>query len=245
VSRRQWEVFFEAEAPRYLDNAFTRNTVAEVDFIVRELGVRPGQTILDVGCGTGRHSIELARRGFRPTGVDQSEDMLRVARGLAREAGVAVELVRGEASTTRLDRRFDHAICLCEGAFSLLEVGEEPIRFHAGILANIRAMLAPGGGFLLTALSALRMIRGHTDEDVSSGHFDPMSASHREDMPGPDGSMVPLVEKGFMPSELRRLLGEAGFEVVSIWGGTAGSWNKQPLRLDEFEIMALARRLGT
>jgi 2-polyprenyl-3-methyl-5-hydroxy-6-metoxy-1,4-benzoquinol methylase len=239
---RRWLAFFEQEADRYLDNGFTRNTVAEVDFILRELGLRPGESVLDVGCGTGRHSIELARRGILPTGIDQSEDMLRVARRLAKEAGLAVDLVRGEASTTRLDRLFDHAICLCEGAFSLLELEDNPVQYHAAILANIHSMLKPGGMFLLTALNALRLVREHTDADVESGHFDVMRTAHVESMPVKDGAVVEVIEKGFMPAELTALLEQAGFDVRGIWGGTAGAWNKGPVRLDEIEIMALAQK---
>ncbi len=242
AQERKWLAFFEQEAARYLDNDFTRNTVVEVDFMVREMDLRPGQEILDVGCGTGRHSLELARRGFRPTGIDQSEDMLAVARRLAAAERLAVELFRGEASSTRLGRQFDHAICICEGAFSLLELEDNPVRYHLGILANIHGMLRPGGMFLLTALNALRMVREHTDADVASGHFDPVATSHREAMPTAGGRAVQVVEKGFMPAELRGLLEEAGFEARSIWSGTAGGWNKRPPLLDEIELMALAQR---
>lgn len=51
-----------------------------------------------------------------------------------------------------------------------------------------------------------------------------------------------MIEKGFTPTELKALLEEAGFRVLSIWGGTAGNWNKAALKLDEIEIMMLAQR---
>ena len=67
-----WEQFFDAHAPIYEQNEFTKNTVREVDFLLEELELPPGASILDVGCGTGRHSIELAKRGYTLTGVDLS-----------------------------------------------------------------------------------------------------------------------------------------------------------------------------
>ena len=77
-----WEEFFDAYAPVYEDNAFTKNTIREVDFLIEELALPPGGSILDVGCGTVPHSIELARRGYSVTGLDLSRQMLaRAASG--------------------------------------------------------------------------------------------------------------------------------------------------------------------
>lgn len=71
-----WEEFFDAHAPVYEDNIFTKNTLPEMDLLIEELSLPPGGSILDVGCGTGRHSIELARRGYSVTGLDLSPEML-------------------------------------------------------------------------------------------------------------------------------------------------------------------------
>jgi cyclopropane fatty-acyl-phospholipid synthase-like methyltransferase len=69
----KWEGFFDGHAPVYDQNCFTRNTIAEVEFLIETLELSPGASILDVRCGTGRHAIELARRGYRVTGVDLDE----------------------------------------------------------------------------------------------------------------------------------------------------------------------------
>jgi 2-polyprenyl-3-methyl-5-hydroxy-6-metoxy-1,4-benzoquinol methylase len=242
MQSKGWQRFFKEEAGHYLDNVFTKNTHAEVDFIMAEMQVWPGQAILDIGCGTGRHSLELARRGIACTGIDQSPEMLEIARRCAGDEGLNVEFVLGDAATTLLDRRFDHAICLCEGAFSLLEPGMEPVRYHRSILENVAHMLKPGGMFLLTALNGFRLAREHSDADVASGRFDIMTTAHVEELPAGEAGTVRVVEKGFMPAELKGLLEAARFQVLSIWGGTAGSWNRKTLSLDEIEIMALCRR---
>jgi len=77
--------------------------------------------------GTGRHSIELARRGYSVTGLDLSREMLAWAAAAAEAAGVSVEWVRAEAARFSLPERYDGAICLCEGAFGLLGAKDDPI----------------------------------------------------------------------------------------------------------------------
>ena len=86
-----WERFFDAHAPIYEANVFTKNTAREVNFLLEELEPPSGASILDVGCGTGRHSVELAKRGYAVTGLDLSAEMLAQAAQAANAAGVQVE----------------------------------------------------------------------------------------------------------------------------------------------------------
>jgi SAM-dependent methyltransferase len=117
----EWATFFNGHAPEYDDNCFTKSTLAEVDFLVQELGLQPGEAILDVGCGTGRHAVELARRGCRVTGLDVSPGMLAQARQAAAAAQVAVDFRQADATDFSFETPFDAVICLCEGALPLRE----------------------------------------------------------------------------------------------------------------------------
>ncbi len=253
ADKRQWEEFFDGHAPVYMQNVFVTNTLAEVDFIIEELALQPGAHILDVGCGTGRHSVELARRGFRMTGIDLSEGMLAEARKAAEAAaadpkgrpGVEIELIKADATAFSLPPVHDAAICVCEGAFGLLSVGEDPIDHDAAILRNIHAALKPGAPFLLTALNGMRHIRKASQADVEAGQFDPLSTTEVSEMEidTPAGKVtVTLRERGWTPSEIALLGRFAGFAVEHVWGGTAGSWNKGQVDLDEFEVMVVARK---
>ena len=238
-----WEQFFDAHAPIYEENVFTKNTVGEVDFLLEVLDLPAGASVLDVGCGTGRHAVELARRGYSVTGLDLSSEMLAQAAAAAGAAGMRVELLHLDATRFSLERRYDAAICLCEGSFGLLGQGDDPIEQPLAILRNISACLNPGAMAVLTVLNAAHMLRKYRNEDVADGRFDPLvlvetgAYPPREDMPP-----VEVRERAFVGTELILLGRLAGLEIVHLWGGTAGSWGRRPLDLDEMEIMVVARK---
>ena len=237
-----WEQYFDGQAPSYLENAFTRNTIAEVDFLVKDLGLSAEMSVLDVGCGTGRHAIEMARRGFRVTGVDISRGMFDVAGALAAEAGVEVRLVQSDVAERLPDGPFDAAICLCEGGFGLLGQSDDPYHHELSILRNVDNALNPGSMFVLTVANAMAAVRRVTQRDVQAGSFDTETLVEEYELQydTPEGrSTVVLREKVFTPSELVLLLYGAGFTVEHVWGGTAGSWGRRKVELDEMEIMAV------
>ena len=238
-----WEYFFDKHAPEYMDNIFTGNTDAEVDFLEEELGLEKGDSVLDVGCGTGRHSLELARRGYNVTGIDISEKMLDRGREIAEEENLDIEFIKANAVDFKLKKRYDSAVCLCEGAFGLLNMGEDPMERDIKILKNISNCLKPGGKFILTALNGLRKIREYSDEDVETGRFDPINVVEyfpaKEVIDEAPDDMF-LQEKGFLATELKLMHDAAGLAVKNFWGGTAGDWNREVVKMDEMEIMVVS-----
>ena len=241
--RNEWREFFDVYAPDYMKEPFTRGTVEEIDFLVDTLGLTPGATVLDLGCGAGRHSVELARRGFKVTGVDISDGQLRQARQAADDADVSIELVRADATAFIPDRKWDSAMCVCEGGFGLLGSGDDPLEHDLQILRTVRSALNPGGKFFLTCLSVLMWARVHTPEEVESGSVDTATLSEIEVMDAGAGDAKQtfnIRQRVFSPTEIALMLKVAGFEVDHIGGGTAARWTIRPLELDEYEIMAIA-----
>ncbi len=238
-----WETFFDAHAPVYDENVFTKNTVEEVDFLLEELGLAPGGSVLDVGCGTGRHSIELAKRGYALTGLDLSSEMLASAASAARAAGVQVDWIRADATSFSLPPTFDAAVCLCEGAFGLLGQGDGPIDQPLSILCNISRSLKPQAKAVFTVLNGAAMLRRYQNKDVAQGRFDPLTMVESSEHPPQEGMPALAVrERGFVPTELTLLFRLAGMSVVNMWGGTAGNWGRRALDLDEIELMIVARK---
>jgi 2-polyprenyl-3-methyl-5-hydroxy-6-metoxy-1,4-benzoquinol methylase len=242
----EWQEFFNNFAPEYHKEVFTKNTKAEIEFLIEELNLPEGSKILDLGCGTGRHSIGLAEKGYKMTGVDWSEGMLKQAQTDAGKAGVEVEWICEDAKKYKSPNTFDAAICLCEGAFGLLLKGEDPKAHDLAILKNLYLSIKPGAKLILGALNGFKKIRDAKQEDIISGKFDPYTLIERftlsYDLPDGTKKEVILHEHGFLPGELMKLVESVGFEVNHLWSGTAGDWKREIFDLDEIEVMVVATK---
>ncbi len=238
-----WQtVFNPIQAAEYKNECFTQNTQEELRFLVKELDLPSGARVLDLGCGTGRHSVGLAAAGLQVTGVDFSEHMLEMARQAAEKAGVSLTLIQANAADITFEACFDAAICLCEGGMCLLGAEDDPLTRDDAILGNIYRALKPDGRLVVNALSACRIIRAMSYDDVASGRFDPRTLVETYPFPvkGGEGRTVMVRERYYTGPEFMRMLQGAGFKVQGLYGGTAGAWHKGPIKLDEYEMMAIA-----
>ncbi len=248
AARNQAERLFSETANAYEENDFTRNTAAEGDFILAEFGLPPESRILDMGCGTGRHAIELARRGYRVTGVDIAAGMLEEARKAADDAGVTVAWIEADATRFTTPERFDAALCLCGGAFGILNLDDDPADHDRAVLHAIHAALKPGAPLILTTLNAFARLRELTDAEIAPGRFNLLTLEeiYTDEAETPQGvERLRLKERRWLPPELIALCHATGFTVAHIWGGTSGRWNHRPLRLDEPELMLIARKTAS
>jgi 2-polyprenyl-3-methyl-5-hydroxy-6-metoxy-1,4-benzoquinol methylase len=152
MNKKQWyESLFENYGQKYDGEHFTQGTLGECDFIETELGLDKTLKILDVGCGTGRHSIELSKRGYTVTGIDLSETQLARAREKAEKEHLSIDFVKHDARNLPYQKEFDIAIMLCEGGFPLMETDE--LNFE--ILRSVSNALKQKGKFIFTTLNGL------------------------------------------------------------------------------------------
>ena len=249
-----YEALFENYARKYDEENFVQGTVGECDFIERELDGDTSRRILDVGCGTGRHAIELARRGYRVTGVDLSEAQLQRARGKAAEAGVDVDFRRHDARDLPFDGEFDTAIMMCEGGFPLMETDE----MNYDILKNVSDALRSPAVFIFTTLNGLfplfHSVEKFGQETSSEGNatyhgnkFDLMTFRDHNitEFTDDDGNRHELQcnERYYVPSEITWLLKSLGFKDIGIYGARIGAFSREHvLRTDDYEMLVVCRK---
>ncbi len=224
------DAFWTTWAPTMFTKERFDSAPAETDNALTLLKVKPGATILDLCCGPGRHSVELALRGYRVTGVDRTRAFLRRAAARAAKKKVNVELVLADMRRFRRARAFDAAINMFT-AFGYFRKQSDDVR----VLENVYASLKPGGVFLLELMGKERIAK----------IFNPRTW-HRE----PDGTIIleerwveddfgwienrwMMLRKGRLRTfrvahrlysgvELRNLLQQAGFATVRVFGGLHG-----------------------
>jgi SAM-dependent methyltransferase len=219
----------------YLRYSFTRGTAQEVPFIVEVLELEPGMRVLDVGCGPGRHSIELARLGMQVTAVDVSAAFLEIGARDAKAAGVSVSFFEVDARRMPFEDEFDAVISICQGAFGLMG-GDDSL-----VLRRMAEAARPRGKVLLTTFSAL-FEAAHPREasfDVDAGVVHEETVVRNEE--GEEKS-VDLWTGVYTPRELRLLAIGVGLMPRAVWSVEPGDFARRAPELDRSEFMLLAAK---
>jgi SAM-dependent methyltransferase len=223
----------------YLRYSFTKGTTQEVDALEELLGLQAGCSILDVGCGPGRHSLELARRGYRVTGLDISETFVEIARSSARGEGLDVDFVRHDARDLPAQWKagFDAVICLCQGGFGLMLERDDDERVFSGLVECLRG----GGRLAVSAFNAYFAVKHFTESS-----FDAARGINVEETEVRDAAGKPLATKlwtgCYTPRELTLMARLAGLEGVEIHGVEPGAYGRGAPSVDLAEFLLVAER---
>jgi ubiquinone/menaquinone biosynthesis C-methylase UbiE len=231
--RKQWYQALYEHFDAYDQEPYTQNTPAEVDFLESVIGDDTRGRILDVGCGTGRHTLELTRRGYQVTGLDLSAGLLEQAVRKAEREDLKVEFVQGDARKMNFVEQFQTVIMLCEGGFSLMESDE----MDRMILRSTFRALKPGGQLIFTAPNAVAML---SDLGSHPG-FDPLTLRERFTLETENrlGDTIELqcTQRYYTVAELRWVLRTLGFRQVTYFAVTAAGYSREQVLTSElFEI---------
>jgi SAM-dependent methyltransferase len=241
---KQWyETLFENYARAYDSESYVQGTVGEVDFIEKELGFNKDRRILDIGCGTGRHAIELAGRGYKVIGVDLSNAQLQRAKEKAKDAKLDIEFIQKDARELEFNELFDMVIMICEGGFPLMETDEMNFK----ILQNAARALKENGKFIFTTLNAFFPL-SHTEHPSgtsqnSSFDLGTLRRTFKFKITDDSGKEREISgnERYYCPSEITWYLKSLNFRDIGIYGCKLGAFSRnEKLSKDDFEMLVVA-----
>lgn len=223
-------------------------TATEVEFLESELKLRRGQRVLDVPCGHGRHSIELAHRGYRMTAIDGSEEMIAAAKGDAKEAGVKIDFHVRDMRELGGFSSFHAAFCF-GNSFGYLD--RKGMRAFLGAVSRV---LKPGARFAFDyGMAAECILPRFTAREwlpLDELYFLEQNDYHVEE--GCVETTYTFMRDGsietrtglhwvYTVAEVREMLTDAGFGNISIYGSHSGD----PFSLGTHILVGVAEKLKT
>ena len=208
-------------------------TVEEVNFLEKTLILQPGSRILDLCCGYGRHSLELAKRGYNVVGLDLSEPLLKKAKQKSRKA--AVHWIRGDMRKIPLKGPFDTCISLFT-SFGYLQGEDENFR----VLGEIASLLSKQGTLFLDLVNRDYILRNFQRKEwyekdgllmVEERGFDLFTGRWTAEATVREANKerrYDLSVRLYTLTELQMLLQAAGLRVLHVFGDFDGelySWD--------------------
>jgi SAM-dependent methyltransferase len=238
-------------AEETLKRPWADQTEAEVDRALVMLGAQGGERVLDMACGTGRHSHELARRGFDVVGVDISPDLLAIAEADAEAESLSASFIAADLRKLDFDQEFDFVLNLNDGAIGYFETEEENHRTFEVIAAALR----PGGGNLLQRpnvlyaenhLPQVTWIAGEGMVELIDHRWNSRSRYlEGSTMPILVGevfegvSPIPFRQRLYSVDELTEIYGSVGMSLANVF---RGSGKPRPPKDSQFEVFVAARK---
>jgi len=154
------DTFWETVAPTLFTQRRWSDAPAEVEQVISLLGIEPGAHVLDLCCGVGRHSLELARRGFHVTGVDRTRLYLDRASKQAEAERLEIKFVHSDMRAFCRPDAFDAVVNLFT-SFGYFEDPEDDRQ----VVVNMYRSLKPGGVFLIDLMGKEILARIFSERD--------------------------------------------------------------------------------
>ena len=236
-----WELF----APMMFDDEHWSVVPFQIDQVIARLDLREGAQILDMCCGPGRHSLELARRGYKVTAVDRTTSYLDRARKQADSEGLEIEFILEDMRDFRRQAVFDAAINL----YTSFGYFEDPVQ-NLKVLSNLYASLKEGGRLIMDTMGKEVLARIFITRDwrEQDGKFFLQEHNVVKDWRWVENRWIVIDDDGphefkishwvYSAAELMEMLKKVGFREVQIFGNLEGASYDQAAR----RLVAVARK---
>ena len=239
------EAFWEKLYPFLFTGRKLAVAETEIDSVLQLAGLDQGD-VLDLACGPGRHSVALAKRGFRVTGVDLSPFLLGKARQRARAQHIDVEWIQEDMRRFVRPEAFDLALSLFT-SFGYFESRDDDLT----VLRNIRKSLRPGGTLAIEIAgreALARRFQPTTSKELEDGRLlverheivDDWTRVRNHWIAIEDGTATTFrfEFRVYSGQELKSLLLDAGFAGIELFGAYDG----RPYDLHAERLVAVARK---
>jgi len=222
--------FWSLLEPFLFPPAFWTAAAGEVEGVVKLTGLQFGAVVLDLGCGPGRHTLELARRGYKVTGVDRTERYLAALKASADKEHLPLEIVQSDMRDFVRQEAFDVAVNLYTAFGYFVDIEDD-----RRVLKNLFDSLKPGGKAVLQMNCKERLARIFQPrgwEEVN-GEFKLEERTPHPDWSGIHNRWIHISREGiktefifdlriYSAVELKTEMLNVGFSKVDIYGGLSG-----------------------
>jgi len=145
--RSWWEVLFSDDYIRTLPKVAQTAVQKQVNFMEASLGIKRGDSVLDVGCGLGHHALEFARRGYLVVALDLALSMITRAAEDAQQRGLRINFLHKDIRDIGFEGTFDAVICVGT-TFGFFDDEQ-----NRSVLQRLAHALKPGGRLLLDVVN--------------------------------------------------------------------------------------------
>ncbi len=245
----QWfenDTFWKELYPYMFDVGRLARTSSEIKGVVALARLQKNDYILDVGCGNGRHLIELARLGFvHLTGIDRSNFLLSIAQKDARQIGAMVQFENADMRSYKQPDKFSVVLNL----FSSFGYFDDP-KDNQLVIKNAFDSLQSKGRMLIDVRSREHFIN-HFDQNGHAEIADATVDTHREPLDGfrrikntwmitknGHSKSYEFTHWAYDPQELLTMCKQAGFTTCATYGGFDG----RPYTLDTNRLIIVAQK---
>ena len=233
------------------DQSWVEDTKRQVDFLVKKLGLNGGERILDLACGFGRHSLELARRGFPVTGVDITKDYVEYARSAAKSEGLNAQFINSDIREADFRGEYDVVLNMADGAIGYLENEEENLK----IFKVVSRALKRGGKHFMDIMNGdyaethfpcklwddgekgLTLSQFEWNSETKTLLYGQLGFPYGAELPRPimeEGNTIRLYSLG----EVKDIFSGLGMEVKGAWADLTG----KPASANDIQMMVYSEK---